>query len=57
VALVDMTGTGHSTGCPTVQGRTDNVAAAEVIDWLAGRRPAHDQGGRPSWTLARAVPP
>ena len=27
IALVDMTGTNHSTGCPTVQGPTDNLAA------------------------------
>jgi len=47
VALVDMTGTGHSTGCPTVQGRTDNIAAAEAIDWLNGRRAAHDKDGSP----------
>ncbi|WP_203918019.1 CocE/NonD family hydrolase [Rugosimonospora africana] len=45
VALVDMTGTGHSTGCPTVQGETDNMAAVEVIDWLSGRRTAHDKDG------------
>ncbi|WP_345631010.1 CocE/NonD family hydrolase [Rugosimonospora acidiphila] len=45
VALVDMTGTSHSTGCPTVQGDTDNMAAVEVIDWLNGRRVAHDKDG------------
>ncbi len=47
VALVDMTGTGHSTGCPTVQEHTDNIAAVEVIDWLNGRRAAHDKDGSP----------
>src|SRR4051812_37960425 len=53
IALVDMTGTNHSTGCPTVQGPTDNKAAAEVIDWLRGRRTAHDKDGNlvpaPAW--------
>ena len=38
IALVDMTGTNHSTGCPTVQDATDNNAAVEVIDWFKGRR-------------------
>ena len=47
IALVDMTGTNHSTGCPTVQGPTDNNAAAEVIDWFKGRRTAHDKDGNP----------
>src|SRR6201991_159664 len=53
IALVDMTGTNHSTGCPTVQGPTDNQAAAEVIDWFKGRRTAHDKDGNlvpaPPW--------
>jgi X-Pro dipeptidyl-peptidase len=53
IALVDMTGTNHSTGCPTVQGPTDNNAAAEVIDWFRGRRTAHDAAGNlvpaPAW--------
>jgi X-Pro dipeptidyl-peptidase len=47
VALVDMTGTNHSTGCPTVQGYTDNQAAVMAIDWLNGRRPGYDQNGNP----------
>src|SRR3954453_5881871 len=45
IALVDMTGTNHSTGCPTVQGPTDNKAAAEVIDWFKGRRVGRDKDG------------
>ena len=45
IALVDMTGTNHSTGCPTVQGQTDNLAAAEVIDWFKGRRVGRDKNG------------
>jgi X-Pro dipeptidyl-peptidase len=53
IALVDMTGTNHSTGCPTVQGPTDNKAAAEVIDWFKGRRVGRDKNGDvvppPAW--------
>ena len=53
IALVDMTGTNHSTGCPTVQDATDNNAAVEVIDWFKGRRTAHDKDGNlvppPAW--------
>ena len=45
VVLVDMTGTNKSTGCPTIQGTTDNLAGPEVIDWLNGRRTAHDSQG------------
>jgi X-Pro dipeptidyl-peptidase len=45
VVLVDMTGTDKSTGCPTIQGTTDNLAGPEVIDWLNGRRTAHDSNG------------
>jgi X-Pro dipeptidyl-peptidase len=53
IALVDMTGTNHSTGCPTVQDATDNNAAVDVIDWFKGRRTAHDKDGNlvpaPAW--------
>jgi len=45
VALVDMTGTNHSTGCPTVQDETDNKAGLEALQWLAGMRTAHDKDG------------
>src|SRR3954468_18214921 len=45
VVLVDMTGTDKSDGCPTIQGTTDNLAGPEVIDWLNGRRTAHDSSG------------
>lgn len=47
IALVDMTGTSRSTGCPTVQGSTDTSAGIEVIDWLNGRRTARDKVGNP----------
>jgi X-Pro dipeptidyl-peptidase len=57
IALVDMTGTNHSTGCPTVQDATDNNAAVEVIDWFKGRRTAHDKDGNlvpaPAWFNGR----
>jgi X-Pro dipeptidyl-peptidase len=47
VALVDMTGTAGSTGCPTIQGANENVSGPVVIDWLNGRRSAHDADGNP----------
>jgi X-Pro dipeptidyl-peptidase (S15 family) len=40
VALVDMTGTNHSTGCPTVQGYTDNQAAVMAQAPVSGAVPA-----------------
>src|SRR5262245_23540608 len=53
VALVDMAGTNHSTGCPTVQGVSDNQSAATVIDWMRGRRVGRDAQGdvvpAPAW--------
>jgi X-Pro dipeptidyl-peptidase len=45
VALVDMTGTSGSTGCPTIQGTTENVSGPKVIDWLNGRNTARDKDG------------
>jgi X-Pro dipeptidyl-peptidase len=47
VALVDMTGTAGSTGCPTIQGTNENISGPAVIDWLNGRRTAHDAEGDP----------
>ncbi|HEX5543428.1 MAG TPA: CocE/NonD family hydrolase [Micromonospora sp.] len=47
VALVDMIGTGGSTGCPTIQGANENASGPAVIDWLNGRRSAHDSDGNP----------
>jgi X-Pro dipeptidyl-peptidase len=47
VALVDMTGTAGSTGCPTIQGTNENISGPTVIDWLNGRRSAHDANGDP----------
>jgi X-Pro dipeptidyl-peptidase len=45
VALVDMTGTAGSTGCPTIQGANENLSGPAVIDWLNGRRTARDADG------------
>jgi X-Pro dipeptidyl-peptidase len=45
VLLVDMTGTSNSTGCPTIQGTTENLSGPKVIDWLNGRNTARDQDG------------
>jgi X-Pro dipeptidyl-peptidase len=45
VALVDMPGTAGSTGCPTIQAANENLSGPAVIDWLNGRRAAHDAGG------------
>jgi X-Pro dipeptidyl-peptidase len=45
VALVDMTGTAGSTGCPTIQGANENASGPAVIDWLNGRRGARDAAG------------
>ena len=47
VALIDMTGTSNSTGCPTIQGTTENLSGPKVIDWLNGRNTAHDEDGNP----------
>lgn len=47
VALVDMVGTAGSTGCPTIQGANENATGPAVVDWLNGRRDAHDSHGDP----------
>lgn len=46
VVLLDMIGTNNSTGCPVTGGRADNISAPTAIDWLNGRRPGRDAGGR-----------
>lgn len=46
-------GTGHSTGCPTIGGREENLAVKAVIDWFNGRGRAFDADGvevKASWT-------
>ena len=39
-------GTGHSTGCPTIGGREENVAMKAVIDWFNGIGRAFDADGK-----------
>jgi X-Pro dipeptidyl-peptidase len=46
-------GTGHSTGCPTIGGREENLAIKAAIDWFNGRAPGFDVEGRDvkaTWT-------
>ena len=38
-------GTGHSTGCPTIGGREENLAMKAVIDWFNGSGRAFDADG------------
>jgi X-Pro dipeptidyl-peptidase len=45
IMLLHMVGTGFSTGCPVTGGTPDNRSAVLAIDWLNGRRTAHDAGG------------
>jgi X-Pro dipeptidyl-peptidase len=57
VMLLHMVGTGFSTGCPTTGGTPDNRSAVMAIDWLQGRRTAHDKDGNvvtASWHSGRA---
>jgi X-Pro dipeptidyl-peptidase len=52
-----MVGTGFSTGCPTTGGTPDNRSAVMAIDWLQGRRTAHDNDGNvvtASWHTGEA---
>ena len=55
IALVDMTGTNHSTGCPTVQGPTDNLAARRGHRLVQGppRRPRQGRQRRPAAGLVQ----
>ena len=47
IALVDMTGTNHSTGCPTVQDATDNNAAVDGHRLVQGPPHRARQGRQP----------
>jgi X-Pro dipeptidyl-peptidase len=52
-----MAGTGFSTGCPATGGTPDNRSAVMAIDWLQGRRTAHDKDGNvvaASWHTGKA---
>ena len=57
VMLLHMAGTGFSTGCPVTGGTADNRSAVMAIDWLQGRRTAHDKNGTAvaaSWHTGKA---
>ena len=57
VMLLHMAGTGFSTGCPATGGIPDNRSAVMAIDWLQGRRTAHDKNGNvvaASWHTGKA---
>src|ERR687895_547961 len=45
MVLLDMVGTGNSTGCPVTGGTEDNLSANMALDWLNGRRTARDADG------------
>jgi X-Pro dipeptidyl-peptidase len=45
VVLLQMIGTGFSSGCPTTGGTPDNLSAKYGIDWLNGRVPGYDKDG------------
>jgi X-Pro dipeptidyl-peptidase len=45
MALLDMVGTGFSSGCPVTGGREDNLSGKVLIDWLNGRATAYDKDG------------
>jgi X-Pro dipeptidyl-peptidase len=47
VVYAESLGSGQSTGCPTIGGRTETIGAKSVVDWLGGRATAHDDGGAP----------
>ncbi|WP_299035856.1 CocE/NonD family hydrolase [uncultured Pseudokineococcus sp.] len=53
---VDMAGTGRSTGCTDVGGRSDVDSVAAVVEWLAGEGTAYDADGEvveASWSAGR----
>lgn len=45
VILLDMVGTGSSTGCPTTNANQDNLSAKQAINWLNGRAVARNAAG------------
>ena len=57
MALLDMVGTGFSSGCPVTGGREDNLSGKVLIDWLNGRATAYDKDGNivtADWDNGRA---
>jgi X-Pro dipeptidyl-peptidase len=58
VILLDMAGTGGSTGCPTTNANSDNLSAKQAVNWLNGRATARDAAGRAvvaDWDNGRAA--
>ena len=56
VALVDVTGTRGSTGCPDIIGPGEVEGLAAVVEWLAGKGHAVDLGGNEvdaTWSTGR----
>jgi len=52
-AYANSLGTGHSTGCPTIGGREENLAIKALIDWFNGSGEGYDADGREvtaTWT-------
>jgi X-Pro dipeptidyl-peptidase len=47
VVLVDLPGSGRSTGCLDVGGRAEVLGAKAVVDWLNGRAPGFGADGAP----------
>lgn len=45
VILLDMVGTGASTGCPTTNANQDNLSAKQAVNWLNGRAVARNAAG------------
>ncbi|WP_326551766.1 CocE/NonD family hydrolase [Micromonospora sp. NBC_01813] len=45
IILLDMVGTGGSTGCPTTNANQDNLSAKQAVNWLNGRAVARDAAG------------
>jgi X-Pro dipeptidyl-peptidase len=45
IILLDMVGTGSSTGCPTTNANQDNLSAKQAINWLNGRAVARNAAG------------
>jgi X-Pro dipeptidyl-peptidase len=58
MVLLDVDGTGNSTGCTDEGGRNDILSAKAGIDWLNGRATAHDAQGNEvvaDWDNGRAA--
>jgi X-Pro dipeptidyl-peptidase len=52
-AYANSLGTGHSTGCPSIGARDENLAIKAAIDWFNGKGKGFDETGAPvqaTWT-------